>query len=136
MYNHEVYLYMLTLATRCHNVCNSMIDVYRPVTEVTAVSESMLCIIYLCDNISLVRWSLCVMDYIPLNYLGSICVHCTSPQPNLFSFFIHHSYIPCIITFINMYICTYTSQYTLNYIIVCMIFIYMYILCDVFTYIS
>ena len=33
---------MLTLATRCHNVCNSMIDVYRPVTEVTA----------LCDNIS------------------------------------------------------------------------------------
>ena len=54
VYNHEVYLYMLTLATRCHNVCNSMIDVYRPVTEVTAVSESMLCIIYLCDNITLV----------------------------------------------------------------------------------
>ena len=66
---------MLTLATRCHNVCNSMIDVYRPVTEVTAVSESMLCIIYLCDNISLVRWSLCVMDYVYTSQLLRLYMH-------------------------------------------------------------
>ena len=39
---------MLTLATRCHNVCNSMIEIYRPVTEVTAVSESICCVLWMC----------------------------------------------------------------------------------------
>ena len=76
---------MLTLATRCHNVCNSMIDVYRPVTEVTAVSESMLkvCIIYLCDNISLVRWSVCVIAYI---YTSQLLRLYNYAHPNIFSF--------------------------------------------------